>query len=78
MSDMEKTPFWKKPKFIIGACITIFFLVILLQNWEPVILNFLFWWTPQIPLFVVMLISFVLGAIVSGLIVYLRLRRKSS
>lgn len=76
MAENGKYPFWRKPKFIIGAALTVLFIVVLLQNWDPVILHFLVWYTPEVPLFVVMIASFAVGALVSGLIVYLRLRRK--
>lgn len=67
--------------WLIRLIIFAFLLVFALNNAEPVTLNFLFDWSWQMPLVVLLLIFFVLGALtglLSGLPAYWRKRREIS
>ncbi len=58
-------PFWKRPKFYIWALIVICLAVVVFQNVEPVQLDLLFWNLPSMPKLVLILISMLLGCLLT-------------
>ena len=67
-----------RPKFIIGFIFLVIFIFVLLQNREPVSLHFFIWTTQFIATSTIILVSFILGAIISGIVVYFKFGRKKS
>ena len=77
MSDTEQntptppepkgTPFYLKPKFIMGAIAAVIFLILMFQNWGDTAISIFFWETTlpaAVLYFVFSLIGFVVGYIV--------------
>lgn len=64
----KATPFYKRPKFIIWSLFSILLLIFILQNVEPTTIDILFWSIPEVPKLVIILISFLIGALVALLL----------
>lgn len=62
------TPFYIKPKFIMGAIAAVIFLILMFQNWNAIAISIFFWETtlPAAVLFIIFaLIGFGVGFIVA-------------
>lgn len=66
--------FWTRPKTIIWTIVIVLLGIVIFQNVEPVTLDVLFWSTPPLPKLVFILISMLVGAILTLVIRY-ELRR---
>lgn len=67
---------WRNKIAMISLFLAILLIIIILQNWDEVDIDILFWHYDRIPLLIVILGSFLTGIVISSPIVFLLTRKR--
>jgi uncharacterized integral membrane protein len=67
---------WRNKIALLSLVVAIFLIIIILQNWDEVDIDVLFWHYDRIPLLIVILGAFLVGVVIASPIVFLLTRKR--